>query len=102
MARQSVTPALGYLLPALIGVLSPTGQLPASLPPEVAAFASGKAGAALGAITGAAPQAAQTLGAGATMLRWVPWLLMVLLALGVLVLALVFWRLASRRQLGAK
>ena len=84
VARQSVTPALGYLLPALIGVLSPTGQLPASLPPEVAAFASGKAGAALGAITGAAPQAAQTLGAGATMLRWVPWLLMVLLALGVL------------------
>ena len=84
VARQSVTPALGYLLPALIGVLSPTGQLPASLPPEVAAFASGKAGAALGAITGAAPQAAQTLGAGTTMLRWVPWLLMVLLALGVL------------------
>lgn len=83
VARQSVTPALGYLVPALVGVLTPEGSMPASLPPEVTAFASGQTATAVGA---AATQltAATSDGVGATMLRWIPWLVLVALALGLL------------------
>ena len=83
LARQSVTPALGYLLPALVGVLTPQGSIPASLPPEVAAFAAGQSGSALGAIAGKTPVPTAE-GAGAAMMRWIPWLVLVALALGVL------------------
>lgn len=81
--RQSVTPALGYLVPALVGALTPEGSMPASLPPEVTAFASGQTATAAGA---AATQftAATSDGVGATMLRWIPWLVLVALALGLL------------------
>lgn len=83
VARQSVTPALGYLLPALVGALTPDGQIPTSLPASAAAFASGQASSALGAIAASSAKAVPE-GAGATMLRWIPWLILVALALAVL------------------
>ena len=83
VARQSVTPALGYLLPALVGALTPDGQIPASLPAAAAAFASGQASTTLGAIAASSAKAAPE-GVGATMLRWIPWLMVVALALAVL------------------
>ena len=54
--RDNVTSAIGYLLPAIVGKLTPGGSLPANLPPEVASFAA--AGQSLLAAPAAATVAA--------------------------------------------
>ncbi len=88
IARQSVTPALAHILPALIGLLTPGGQVPTAATGAVAAFIAGGAQARLGAI--AAQAGSGTVGVsaaesvGQTMLRWIPWLILALLALAVL------------------
>jgi uncharacterized protein YidB (DUF937 family) len=39
LPRDPITPTIGYLLPALIGRLTPGGSLPANLPAEIASHA---------------------------------------------------------------
>jgi uncharacterized protein YidB (DUF937 family)/outer membrane protein OmpA-like peptidoglycan-associated protein len=83
VARQTVTPALAYALPALLGTLTPDGKIPSALPAAAAAFLAGTGTGVLGAI--AAPSTvAAPMGVGEQMARWIPWLVLVLLALGVL------------------
>ena len=67
--RDNVTSAIGYLLPAIVGKLTPGGSLPANLPPEVASFAA--AGQSLLAAPAAATVAAPAAGGG--VMKWLPW-----------------------------
>lgn len=83
LARQLVTPALAYALPALLGALTPDGKIPTVLPAAATAFLAGTGAGVLGAIAAPATAAAP-LGVGEQMARWIPWLVLVLLALGVL------------------
>ncbi len=81
LGRDKVTSSLGYLLPAIIGKLTPGGSIPAVLPPEIASLASaglGKLSAAplLGAIAPAAAAAG-----GSSFKKWLPWLIVALAAL---------------------
>ena len=77
LGRDNVTSALGYLLPALVGKLTPGGSMPSSLPPEVLSLA--EAGQQLMA---AAPAGELTTGGiGGSLLSWLPWVVVVLAAL---------------------
>ena len=76
--RDSATSALGYLLPPIVGMLTPGGNLPAALPAEVTRMA------AAGASLLAAPEPG-TLGGG--LMKWLPWVVVVLVVL----FALVYW-----------
>lgn len=67
--RDNVTSAIGYLLPAFVGKLTPGGSLPSSLPPEVESMAA--AGHSLLAAPAVAT-AAQPAGGGGVM-KWLPW-----------------------------
>lgn len=76
--RDSATSALGYLLPAVVGKLTPGGSIPSSLPPEVASMA------AAGESLMAAPVVEQVAPSGGFM-KWLPWIVVavaVLLGLG--------------------
>ena len=80
--RDNVTSAIGYLLPAIVGRLTPGGSLPSSLPAEATALAA--AGQAL--LAAPAPAAAGPAAAGGAM-KWLPWLIVAVAAL----IGLVFW-----------
>ena len=69
VGRDNITSSLGYLLPAIVGKLTPGGSLPANLPPEVASFAA--AGQSLLAAPAAATVAAPAAGGG--VMKWLPW-----------------------------
>jgi outer membrane protein OmpA-like peptidoglycan-associated protein len=73
-----VTSALGYLLPAVVGKLTPGGSIPSALPADVAGFAA--AGQAL-----LSAPAAAAVGEGATagggMGKWLPWVIVAAAAL---------------------
>lgn len=75
--RDNVTSAIGYLLPAIVGKLTPGGSLPSSLPPEVASFAA--AGQSLLAAPAAATVAAPAAGGG--VMKWLPWVVVAAAAL---------------------
>lgn len=78
--RESVTSALGYLLPSLVGKLTPGGSLPSRIPEEIQALAAeGKR--RLEAPASRAPVATASGG----VMRWLPWVIValaVVLALG--------------------
>lgn len=78
--REAVTSALGYLLPSLVGKLTPGGSLPSRIPAEIQALAAeGKR--LLEAPASRAPVATAPGGA----MRWLPWVIValaVVLALG--------------------
>ena len=72
LPRDSVTSALGYLLPTLVGKLTPGGNTPSTLPPEIASFAA--AGQALLAAPSDDENAARNrAGLG----KWLPWVIVV-------------------------
>lgn len=73
LERDSVTSALGYLLPAIVGRLTPGGSLSAALPPEVKSLA--EAGEQLLA---APAVAAPVASSGGGLSRWLPWLIVAL------------------------
>ncbi|MFT4195229.1 YidB family protein [Ottowia sp.] len=77
LPRDNVTSALGYLLPAIVGKLTPGGSIPSGLPPEVASLA------AAGQSLLAAPAAASTAqGAAAGGIgKWLPWIIVAVAAL---------------------
>ena len=54
LPRDNVTGALGYLLPAIVGKLTPGGSMPSSLPPEVASLAAAGQGLLAAPAVGAA------------------------------------------------
>lgn len=78
VGRDNVTSSLGYLLPAIVGRLTPGGSIPTSYPPEVASLA-----AAGQSLLGAAPAGAtaSTAAASGGMMKWLPWLVVALAAL---------------------
>lgn len=77
--RDNVTSALGYLLPTVVGKLTPGGSIPTSLPAEVVGLA------AEGQRLLAAPAASTDATAGATtggaLTKWLPWVIVVLAVL---------------------
>lgn len=79
VGRDNVTSSLGYLLPAIVGRLTPGGSIPTTYPPEVVSMA-----AAGQSLLGAAP-AGVTTGAtaagGGGMTKWLPWLVVALAAI---------------------
>ncbi|MEZ5607504.1 MAG: YidB family protein [Burkholderiaceae bacterium] len=77
LGRDNVTSALGYLLPALVGKLTPGGSMPSNLPPEVQSLA--EAGQQL--IAAPSPAELTSGGIGGSLLSWLPWVVVVLAAL---------------------
>ena len=75
--RDNVTSAIGYLLPAIVGRLTPGGSVPATVPPEVASLAA--AGQSLLAAPSTAVAAAPAAGGG--MMKWLPWVVVAAAAL---------------------
>jgi outer membrane protein OmpA-like peptidoglycan-associated protein/uncharacterized protein YidB (DUF937 family) len=83
---STASSALGFLLPMVIGKLTPGGTVPTSLPSDVMGFITGGASAATVAAskvvssagqtaTGAAHAAADTaVAAGGGLMKWLPWL----------------------------
>lgn len=76
--RDNATSAIGYLLPALVGRLTPGGSIPAALPAEVTSFAA--AGQSLLAAPAAAAVAAPAAASGGSM-KWLPWVIVAAAAL---------------------
>jgi len=74
--RDNVTSALGYLLPAIVGKLTPGGSIAATLPAEVLELAV--AGQAL--LSAPAPQD-DAAGGGGGLLKWLPWIIVAIAAL---------------------
>ena len=77
VGRDNVTSSLGYLLPAIVGRLTPGGSIPAALPPEVGALVA--TGQSLLAAPAAVAAAAPAAGGG--MMKWLPWAVVALAAL---------------------
>lgn len=77
LGRDNVTAALGYLLPAVVGKLTPGGSLPSGLPAEVQSLAA--AGEQL--IAAAPAVTAGAAGGSGGLLNWLPWVVVVLAAL---------------------
>lgn len=73
LERDGVTSALGYLLPAIVGRLTPGGSIASTLPAEVLSLA--QAGEQL--LAAPAVTAPATSGGGA-LTRWLPWLIVAL------------------------
>jgi outer membrane protein OmpA-like peptidoglycan-associated protein/uncharacterized protein YidB (DUF937 family) len=69
LPRDNITSALGYLLPTLVGKLTPGGSMPSGVPAEIASLA--QAGQALLAAP-AVDTAASATGGG--VMKWLPWL----------------------------
>lgn len=79
LGRDNVTSALGYLLPNVVGKLTPGGSIPSSLPPEVLSLAAAGQGLLNAAPVAAASQTAASTGGGFT--KWLPWIIVALAAL---------------------
>ena len=77
LGRDNITSALGYLLPAIVGKLTPGGSIPASLPPEVASLAA--SGQSL--LAGPAPTASAAAASSGSMMKWLPWVIVAAAAL---------------------
>ena len=77
LERDSVASSLGYLIPVLVGKLTPGGSIPSSLPAEVATMAS--AGQALLAAPTVTTVADSSTRAG--WMKWVPWVIVAIAAL---------------------
>jgi outer membrane protein OmpA-like peptidoglycan-associated protein/uncharacterized protein YidB (DUF937 family) len=78
LSGSVVGPALGYLLPKIIGFLTPDGKIPTGVPPQVSAFLSQPSAAP-------PPRMAEPVKSGG-LPRWL-WPLLILLLLG----ALAWW-----------
>ncbi|AMM23629.1 YidB family protein [Variovorax sp. PAMC 28711] len=86
---QTGSSVLSFLLPAVIGKLTPQGNVPATIPLEISQFIGGTkdlfsrgASAGAAAVSGtvhAAAQAGRSTGSG--FMRWLPWLLIAIAAL---------------------
>ncbi|MDR1969632.1 MAG: YidB family protein [Burkholderiaceae bacterium] len=75
LPRDDVTSALGYLLPAIVGKLTPGGSAPSALPAEIASLAATGQG-----LLSAIP-AASAAGAAGGLLKWLPWVIVAAAAL---------------------
>lgn len=76
--RDNVASALGYLLPALVGKMTPGGSIPSSLPPEILSMAN--TGHSLLSATPVAAAAAPAGGGGGGFAKWLPWIIVALAA----------------------
>ncbi|MDO5692225.1 MAG: YidB family protein [Pseudomonadota bacterium] len=74
--RDNVTSAIGYLVPAIVGKLTPGGSLPSSLPPEIAALAA----TGQNLLDTPAMATAEAPSAGNVM-KWLPWVILAAAAL---------------------
>lgn len=77
--RDNITSALGYLIPAIVGKLTPGGSIPAALPPEVESLAAAGVSQLNAAPVGAMAPAAAAGGSG--VMKWLPWVIVALAAL---------------------
>ena len=82
LPRDQVTEAIGYLLPTLVGRLTPGGAMPANPSADVAAYA--QAGQGLLAQAAQAVQTAQRAGAGGDNRKWLLWAVVIVIVLAAL------------------
>lgn len=81
-ARENVTAALGYLLPALVGKLTPGGNLPNTIPEEIVAMAGrGRE------LLAQAPVRSAGGAGGGSWTKWLPWIIIAVL----IIAALAYW-----------
>jgi uncharacterized protein YidB (DUF937 family)/outer membrane protein OmpA-like peptidoglycan-associated protein len=78
LGGSTITSALGFLLPAVIGKLTPGGSIPTSLPSEVMGFIGGGKDLLSGGVAAAGRTAASVADAGAAagggLMKWLPWI----------------------------
>jgi outer membrane protein OmpA-like peptidoglycan-associated protein/uncharacterized protein YidB (DUF937 family) len=88
LGGSTITSALGFILPAVIGKLTPGGSIPTSLPSEVMGFMSGGKDLLSGGAAAAGRTAAHVADAGKAasggLMKWLPWIV----GLGAIALAL--------------
>jgi outer membrane protein OmpA-like peptidoglycan-associated protein len=77
VGRDNVTSSLGYLLPAIVGRLTPGGSIPSTLAPELASIAA--AGHSLLAAP-AATVSTQAAASSGGLMKWLPWVVVALAA----------------------
>lgn len=84
LPRDKITEAIGYLLPALVGRLTPGGVLPANPPAEIASYA--QAGQGLLTQAAQAVQVAQRAGGAAIggNRKWLIWVIAIIVVLVIL------------------
>lgn len=78
VGRDNITSSLGYLLPAIVGRLTPGGSIPSALPPEVTSLAA--AGQSLLAAPVVDVGSSAAAGSGSLM-KWLPWAVVALAAI---------------------
>jgi uncharacterized protein YidB (DUF937 family) len=91
LPRDKITEAIGYLLPALVGRLTPGGALPANPPAEIASYA--QAGQGLLAQAAQTLQTAQRASVPGDAKKWLTWVIVIAIVLA----ALYAWS-ASRHE----
>jgi len=91
LPRDRITEAIGYLLPALIGRLTPGGSLPTHPPADIASHA--QIGQGLLAQALQAVQAAQQTGAAGNSRKWLAWAVAIVAVLA----ALYAWSTSTSR-----
>ena len=79
VGRDNVTSSLGYLLPAIVGRLTPGGSIPATLPHEVVSLAA--AGQGLLSVAPAGATASTAVAGSGGAMKWLPWVIVALAAL---------------------
>ena len=72
ISGSTASSALGFLLPMVIGKLTPGGSIPASLSSDVMGFITSGASALTNGVTVTAAAAAGAAGGG--LMKWLPWL----------------------------
>ncbi|MDR2991580.1 MAG: YidB family protein [Burkholderiaceae bacterium] len=83
LPRDQITEAIGYLLPALVGRLTPGGVLPANVPADVAGYAQAGQGL-LTQATQAVQVMQRTGGVGGNNRKWLVWVVVIVIVLAVL------------------
>ncbi|MDR0479181.1 MAG: YidB family protein, partial [Burkholderiaceae bacterium] len=82
LPRDQITQTIGYLLPTLVGHLTPGGNLPANPPADIASYA--QAGQGLLAQAAQAMQTAQRAGAGGGTQKWLIGVIVIIIVLAAL------------------
>ena len=77
VGRDNITSALGYLLPAIVGRLTPGGSIPSTLAPEITSLAAAGHSLLVAPAASISPEAAA--GSGGLM-KWLPWVVVALAA----------------------
>lgn len=77
LERESVASSLGYLIPVLVGKLTPGGSIPSNLAPEVSSMAA----AGQNLLSAPVATSGSAVSGGGGWMKWLPWAIVAIAAL---------------------